>query len=244
MRKVFITGGTGTIGRELVAAFSSGNYEVLFQYHEQSAQATQLSAVTGASAVSCDLASQFEISQLKIDDVDVLINNAGVNICRAMSAEVSASDWDRTLAVNLTAPFFLVRQVLPGMMDRKWGRIINISSIYGLRASEENLPYTVSKHGLGGLTKTVAREYGEFGITSNEICPGPVDSELLNRIAKHYEGEDEERLREYYQSLADSIPSKRLALPADIASTILFMASEGASYINGVSLPVDGGLIA
>ena len=92
-------------------------------------------------------------------------------------------DWDRTIALNLTAPFLLIRQCLPHMVRENWGRIVNISSIYGLRAVETNLPYTVSKHGLSGLTKTVAREYGAHGITCNEICPGPMKSRLLLSLA-------------------------------------------------------------
>jgi 3-hydroxybutyrate dehydrogenase len=175
--------------------------------------------------------------------VDVLVNNAAVNDCRSKTTEVQLDQWLCTLAVNLTAPFMLCRSVLPGMVTRGWGRIINISSIYGLRGTENNLPYTVSKHGLSGLTKTVAREYGGCGITCNEICPGPVDSELLNRIASYYQDSEGTLPEDFNRSLATEIPVGRLASAEDIASCAIYLASESSGYVNGVSLPVDGGLI-
>ena len=244
MRRVFITGGTGSIGRALLRAFSGAKYEVRFQYYTQVSEAQSLADATGAVGNSCDLSSFSAVSEIDLHDVDILINNAGINISRSMTAEVKASDWNQTLAVNLTAPFLLCRNALPGMTARRWGRIINISSIYGLRSSEENLPYVVSKHGLCGLTKTIAREYGAYGITANDICPGPVDSDLLNRIAIHYEGNKDDEVKEYLRGITESIPVGRLAAPEDIAQVALFIASDAAEYLNGTSLPVDGDMIA
>jgi NAD(P)-dependent dehydrogenase (short-subunit alcohol dehydrogenase family) len=130
------------------------------------------------------------------------------------------------------------------MTSRRWGRIINLSSIYGLRGTEHNLPYTASKHGLSGLTKTLAREYGDHGITCNEICPGPIASELLSRIGDYYFRHGGQTVEDFYSALASEIPLRRLAKPDDIAACAVFLAGENASYINGVSIPVDGGLIA
>ena len=138
----------------------------------------------------------------------------------------------------------LTKSFLPYMVKNRWGRIINISSIYGLRACEGNLPYNVSKHGLSALTKTVAKEYSQYGISANEICPGPIESKLLDRIAQYHADNEGESKSDYLALLANDIPGRRLATPFDVAATALFLASEQAGYINGVSIPVDGGLIA
>jgi NAD(P)-dependent dehydrogenase (short-subunit alcohol dehydrogenase family) len=243
MRNVLITGGTGTIGRRLVKDFMSTGYRVTFQYGSRAVEAAILESETGATGVQCELSDTAACLKLDLSMVDVLVNNAAVNDCRSKTSEVQLDQWLCTLAVNLTAPFMLCRSVLPGMVTRGWGRIINISSIYGLRGTENNLPYTVSKHGLSGLTKTIAREYGGFGITCNEICPGPVDSELLNRIASYYHDSEGTQPEDFNRALATEIPVGRLASAEDIASCASFLASESSGYVNGVSLPVDGGLI-
>ncbi len=244
-RTVFITGGTGSVGQSLVRAFCVAKFNVEFQFFTGKDAAAKLEAETGAHAVSCDLRSEDQCLAIPIlSNCDILINNAAVNNCRDEGGNVSSADWHHTLLVNLTAPFLLCRSALAGMISRKWGRIINISSIYGLRGTEHNLPYTVSKHGLSGLTKTLAREYGERGVTCNEICPGPIDSDLLRRIGNYYFRHGGESLTEFYNGLVAEIPLRRLATPDDVAACAVFLASESASYINGSSIPVDGGLIA
>jgi NAD(P)-dependent dehydrogenase (short-subunit alcohol dehydrogenase family) len=184
---------------------------------------------------------EFQLPELNID---ILINNAGVNISKALSLQVSERLWQQTLDVNLYAPFKLVQKYLPYMVSVGWGRIINISSIYGLRASSQNLPYNVSKHGLAALTKTIAKEYGGVGITSNEICPGPVDSYLMERISVDQVKETGVPAEQYLQNIRQLIPTQRFALPEEVAYLTLFLASTYAAYINGTSIPLDGGLLA
>jgi 3-oxoacyl-[acyl-carrier protein] reductase len=245
MRSVLITGGTGSVGRSLVKAFATTDFHVTFQFYSQLDAAAELERETGAKGVACDLSSEDACIALEpAHNCDILVNNAAINNYREEAADVSIEGWRKTLLINLTAPFLLCRSTLPRMISKKWGRIINISSIYGLRGTENNLPYTVSKHGLSGLTKTIAREYGSKGITCNEICPGPINSALLKRIGDYYHERGGVPTREFLQSLEDEIPVRRLALPDDIAACALFLADEEASYINGVSIPVDGGLIA
>ena len=240
-KTVFITGGTGTVGRALVAAFSASGYQVIFQYNANRATAEELAKIHGATALPLDFS---KATPPDIKPTDILVNNAAVNFTRVRSEDVTLDDWDKNILINLTWPFILTSRFLPQMVAGRWGRIINISSIYGLRGCEGNLPYNVSKHGLSALTKTVAKEYGQFGISSNEICPGPIESELLNRIASYHADQDGTSSSDYISSLVQDIPEGRLARPADIVQTALFLASEQAGYINGVSIPVDGGLIA
>jgi 3-hydroxybutyrate dehydrogenase len=129
------------------------------------------------------------------------------------------------------------------MIRRKWGRIINVNSIYGLRGADHNCPYNVSKHALSGLTKSIAKEYAVHQITCNEICPGAITSNLMSRIAEDAAREEGITPEAYLQEVASSYPAKRLVLPAEVADLAVFLASEQASYVNGASIPVDGGLI-
>ncbi len=232
---VLVTGGTGSIGQALVEAFHAAGAQVVFQYHSSADVAASLQARLGIVGIHLDLGVDFIAPDLA---ADVLINNAGTNESQVTTHLVDTGAWNRTLAVNLTAPFLLCRAYLPGMVARRWGRIINISSIYGLSANETSLPYNVSKHGLSGLTKTIAREYGAHGITCNEICPGPVDSAMVKRLGSIRAAAEGIGLDEYLESIRAEIPAGRLAMPGEIADLALFLASSAASYLNGVSVPL------
>ena len=240
-RRVFITGATGSVGRELVATFAQHGYQVAFQFHSRVAVARKLALRFKAAMYQIDFESDF---QLPNNPFDIIVNNAGLNITTALSHQVTERDWTRTLRANLHAPFLIVRKYIPNMMKSKWGRIINISSIYGLRGVENNLPYNVSKHGLSGLTKSIAKEYASYGITCNEICPSAIESEMMDRIAAEESKSMQISTREYFKSLRDAIPAKRLARPKDVANAALFFASDEAAFVNGVSLALDGGMIA
>jgi len=237
---VLVTGGTGSVGRALVKAFSENGDNVIFVYNHNHDIANLLSSQFGARPLQIDLANDFSVPDPKFE---VLINNAGINITDASSHDVTIYDWNLTLRINLSVPFLFTQQCLPFMMEQKKGSIINISSIYGLRAIEGNLPYTVSKHGLAGLTKTVAKEYASFGITCNEICPGPIESELMNRISAREAELNHGAPDDYLKEVSQEIPFGRMAHPEEIANAAMFLASPMASYITGVSLPVDGGMI-
>ena len=183
-RKVLVTGGTGSIGQALVRRFARDN-PVVFQYRKNDAVADQLEHETSAHRWKTDLQSDdIEVPE----GIAILVNNVGINERSEETAKVFESTWRKTIEVNLTATWILTRQCLPAMVAAGWGRIITISSIYGYRSAVGNLPYTVSKHGLRGLTATVAMEYGKYGITANEICPGPVESSLLREKAAERAG--------------------------------------------------------
>lgn len=239
-KKVFITGGTGSVGRVLVEYFSQNEYEVYFQFLKDIKTARLLSGKFGSKPIKINFTKKFLLPNIKFD---IVINNAGLHTTSYLTHEILESDWTRTLRVNLEVPFMIIKKYLPNMIKNKWGRIINISSIYGLRATDQNLPYTVSKHGLSGVTKTIAKEYAAIGITCNEICPASIESNMMNGIAIEESIRINKTAEEYLNEIKNLIPAKRMALPQDIASTALFLASEEASFINGISIPVDGGLI-
>jgi 3-hydroxybutyrate dehydrogenase len=240
-RKVLITGGTGSLGLALISAFSKHGYSICFQYNSAHARADQLKRELGIDSFSIDFSRPFTPPDI---DLDIIVNNAGVNLTGAITHEVTDEDWLSTIQINLFAPFFLAKKYLPGMMNRRWGRIINISSIYGLSGIAYNLPYNVSKHGLSGLTRTIAKDYASYGITCNEICPAQIESEMMHQIAAEESTAQGISAEDYLESVRKSIPAQRLASPAEVAALAVFLASDAAAFINGASVPVDGGLLA
>jgi 3-hydroxybutyrate dehydrogenase len=239
VKKVLITGGTGSVGQALVETFAK-EHSVTFQYHQDSSRAQYLQSSFGAKPLQMDFTQDPVLPEL---DFDIVINNAGINISDIQTHQVSVTDWNRTLQVNLNVPFHIIRQCIPSMIPKRWGRIINISSIYALRAVEGNLPYTVSKHGLTGLTKTVAKEYAIYGITCNEICPGPIQSQMMKNIAVRSSSQTGGAMEDYLKEVENDIPAKRMAEPQEVAALALFLASQAAAYLTGASIPLDGGMI-
>jgi 3-hydroxybutyrate dehydrogenase len=240
-KSVLITGGTGSIGMALVELFSQNGGDVLFQYNKNDQRAHDIEKKTGAKSTRIDFLGNDPLPN-KI--FDIIVNSAGINITKNLSHEIDDAEWDRTIDINMSAPFHIIRKYLPYMIKSKWGRIINISSIYGLRGTTNNLPYNASKHGLSGLTKTIAKEYAQYGITCNEICPGPIESELMQRIAKEKERTLGIPAEKYLNDARQWVPAHRMAQPVEVASLALYLASDLAGYINGVSIPIDGALIA
>ncbi|MEX0921421.1 MAG: SDR family oxidoreductase [Rhodovibrionaceae bacterium] len=237
MKRVLITGITGDIGRAIASRFIEAEYAVVGLYHSNHEQAKKLESTLGCEMRSLDFGSMGDVPSL---DCDVLVNNAGVNYSDRYCHETPLADWRKTIEINTITPIRLAAAVIPGMIERCFGRILNISSIYGLVGSECNGPYNVSKHALSGFTKSIAHEYASAGITANEICPGPVESTLLNRIAS---AQSDTSPEDYIKEISSEVPAQRLAKPADVASAAWYLASEEAGYINGVSLVVDGGMI-
>lgn len=162
--------------------------------------------------------------------VDIIINNAGANF-PAPVADIKDGDWDHLLELNLSAPMVLVRELTAQMKLRKWGRIINISSIFGLRTKEGRGAYSATKAGLMGITRTMAQELGPWNITANIIAPGPFSTPLTDRLVQ---GE----LREYFDSM---VVLGRWGKPHELVGPVLLLASDAGSYITGATLAVDGG---
>ena len=241
-RNVFITGGTGSVGEALVSAFCKNDDNVTFQYFTQTVTAKELKKKYGAQGIKIDFTQKDQ--QLPDIGFHVVVNNAGINISRALSHDVSVEEWEKTLNVNLFYPFMITKKYLPLMIKKRWGRIINISSIWGLRGTENNLPYTVSKHGMSGLTKTIAKENAPFGITCNEICPGAIDSELIKRIALYNQEKTGQSVEEYLKEVCDEIPAGRMAKPIEIAELAVYLSLDNAGYLNGASIQLDGALIS
>jgi 3-hydroxybutyrate dehydrogenase len=176
--------------------------------------------------------------------VDILVKNAGIQHTASVY-EFSPERWDSVIAVNLSAAFHAIRAALPQMLDRNWGRIINIASTHGLVASVNKVAYVAAKHGVLGITKVVALETATTGVTCNAICPGCILTPLVQRQI------DDMALLERLlpeaakmKLLSEKQPSLEFATPEQIGAVVVFLCSEAATRIRGIALPVDGGWTA
>jgi 3-hydroxybutyrate dehydrogenase len=202
-------------------------------------------AYNGADLSKADQATGLITSTVsELGSVDVLVNNAGIQYVSPVH-EFPLERWDAVIAINLTAVFLTTRAALPAMLERGWGRIINIASVHGLVASADKSAYVASKHGVVGLTKTVALETATSGITCNAICPGWVLTPLVQKqidtlAAKDNLSPDEAKTK----LLSEKQPSLQFASPEQLGGLAVFLCSDAAAQMTGVSLPMDGGWVA
>ena len=237
MKTVMISGGSRGIGRELVRAFSRKGYAVAFTYRFSAAEAESLANETGALPIRADSASEADVERAVKETlssygrIDCLINNSAISAF-SLFTDISLADWNEMLAVNLTGAFLYSKAVIPDMLKRKQGRIINITSMWGLVGASCEVHYSATKAGLIGMTKALAKELGPSGITVNAIAPGVIDTDMNKRLSQ----EDRE-------ALIDETPLMRIGEPSDIAEAALFLAGDGASFITGEVLNVSGGYV-
>src|SRR5581483_10750162 len=180
MLRILVVGGSGAVGSKIVEELAHRGHDVTFTFFSGDRRARELAERTGATPIYLDLCD------IRLDDgripPEAIINSAGINVSRKLVHEVTPADLRRTFEINFFGPLRILNWALPAMIGRNFGRIVNIGSIYSIRGSSRNGPYTSSKHALSGLTKTIALEYGPSGIAASEVLPGPIDSPLLDEI--------------------------------------------------------------
>jgi 2-hydroxycyclohexanecarboxyl-CoA dehydrogenase len=211
---------------DLAAATSAA--EALAKEHGHRAIPVQLDVADGAS-----VRAALDRIERELAPVDILVNNAGIDVIQPF-IESTEDTWDRLIAVNLKGPINTCHAVLPGMLARSSGKIVNIGSDAGRVGSSGEAVYSATKGGVIAFTKTLAREVAARGINVNCVCPGPTDTGLLDQVA--------EASQKLYDSLARAIPMRRIAQPTDIAPVVAFLVSDDAGYITGQTLSVSGGL--
>lgn len=242
MRVVLVTGAAQGVGFVTAKLFAESGYQVVMTDVQPLDAQVELLATNGGSvsAISGDVSSEAFIVELadkiarEYKAVDVLVNNAGISlICPA--EDTSIEQWQRVMSINLTGPFLLCRELGKQMLARQKGNIVNVASIAGLYGVIDRAAYNASKHGLVGLTRTLAAEWGSRGVRVNAVCPGWIKTEMdeADQGSGAYSDTD----------IINRVPMGRFAKPEDVARAIAFLAQED-SFINGTSLPVDGGWIA
>jgi NAD(P)-dependent dehydrogenase (short-subunit alcohol dehydrogenase family) len=246
-----VTGGGGGIGRTIALRFTREGAAVILAgptvEKVKSVEAEIKGSGGRAVAVHADVADEDDVKRMvaaALDGfgrIDILVNNAGVAGPTALVPNVSREDWDRTFAINLTGAFLCAKHVLPHMMERRSGCILNITSIAGLQAYAYRSPYCASKWGLIGLTETLAQEAGQYGITANAIAPGPVRGPRIERVIRNRAEEMKLPYEEVVRQYVEPTALKRMVEEEDIAAMALFLASDEGANITGETLNISAG---
>ena len=250
----FITGGGRGIGRAVAFAFAregAGVAVVARTAAEVERVAAAVEAECGVQTMhaTCDVSDADEVERAFAlvaeafgRHPDILVNNAGI----AESAPVTKTDdahWRRHLAVNLDGTFYCTRAALPAMIERGWGRIINVASIAGKTGAPYIAAYAASKHGVLGLTRSVALEVAAKGVTVNAICPGYVDTDMTTHAVEQIEAKTGRTAADALDAIKRMSPQNRLVTPEEVAALALLLASEDGRGITGQAINVDGGSV-
>ncbi len=240
-RVAFVTGASQGIGRAcaLKLATAGATVSVAARNQEKLNQlAHEITAAGGkAAAFALDVTDEEQVKSMmkaavaQFGKIDILVNNAGVTRDQLVM-RMKRSDWDAVLQTNLTAAYLCIQQVTSSMLKQRWGRIINISSVFGQVGQAGQANYSASKAGLIGLTMAIARELGSRNITCNAVAPGFIETAMTEVLGE-----------EFKQNAAKQIPLGRVGSPADVANAVAFLASDEASYITGHVLNVNGGML-
>lgn len=249
-----ITGGGRGIGRAIALAYAAEGADVVVAARtvaqvESVAQEITNQFPVKALALSCDVSDVGSVEEMFKQaeqsfgrSPDILVNNAGI----AESAPITKTDdalWQKHLAINLSGSFYCTRAALPAMIDRRWGRIINIASIAGKTGAPYIAAYSASKHGMLGLTRSTALEVAAKGITANAICPGYVDTEMTTRGVENITKKTGRSADEAMAAIRKMSPQNRLVTSEEVAALALLLASEEGFAINGQAINVDGGSV-
>jgi len=241
-RHAVVTGGASGIGRAVVEALAGAGARVTVADRDAAA-AEEVAASVGGSAWVVDLDDTRALDDLELD-CDILVNNAGLQVVTPIH-EYDPDTFRRIHRIMLEAPFLLVRAALPAMYERGWGRVINVSSAHGLRASAFKVAYVSAKHGLEGLSKVTALEGGPHGVTSNCINPAYVRTPLVEKqIADQARTHGIPESEVVERIMLGGVAVKRLIEPREVGSLALWLASEDAGMVTGASYTMDGGWTA
>jgi 3-hydroxybutyrate dehydrogenase len=255
-KTAIVTGSTSGIGRGIARSLGAAGANLMLNGFGDAAQiealraglAKEFGVKVGFSGADISKPEQIramvEQATKQLGSVDILVNNAGIQHTAPVD-EFPEDRWDAVISINLSSNFHAIKAVLPQMKARNWGRIVNIASVHGLVASKEKSAYVAAKHGVIGLTKTVALEMAGTGVTCNAICPGWVLTPLVQKqIDARAEREGIPIDQAKSDLLAEKQPSGEFATPEQMGALCVFLCSDAAAQIRGAALPVDGAWLA
>lgn len=241
VKTVLVTGASRGIGKAAAIGFGRLGYNVAVNYCNNRKAAEETAAAVNsyggrAAVYKADISESCEVSDMvsgiekELGGVDILVNNAGIAE-QIVFSDITEEKWDRMFDVNVKGAYLVTKAVLPHMIHEKHGRIINISSMWGVSGGSCEVHYSAAKAAVIGMTKALAKELGPSGITVNCVAPGVIDTDMN----MHLNAEDK-------QMLCDETPLMKIGTPEDVAAAVLFFASDGAGFVTGQILSADGGI--
>lgn len=238
MKTVLITGASRGIGAETARLFHEKGYNVIINYNKSEKEALDLqSQLTNSTAIKADVSDEVQAKAMieqaiaRFGFIDVLVNNAGI-AQQKLFTDITTDEWSKMMSVNLNSLYNTCKHIVPYMVREKKGKIVNVTSMWGITGASCEVHYSTAKAGVIGFTKSLAKELGPSGINVNAVAPGTILTDMCK-------GFDEETL----SVLAEETPIGRLGTPKDVAESIYFLGSESANFITGQVLSVDGGMI-
>ena len=249
-RGALITGGGRGIGAATARALAAGGHRLVLAARSTSEIEAVASAVRDrggeARAVTCDVSDPASVEALcreageRLGGVDILVNNAGV-ASSAPVVRLGLEEWERLWRINATGSLLTMQGVLPGMVERGWGRIVNVASVAGLRGGRYMAGYAASKHALLGLTRSAAAEVARAGVTVNAVCPGYVDTPMTDATIANIVSRTDLGESQALDAILATTPQRRLIASEEVAASIVFLCGEEALGINGQTVVLDGG---
>lgn len=247
-KTVVVTGAGGGIGAAIAASFAACGAKVAGIERDPKSLEENAGRIANAGGdfhpFRADVSSEEEVAAAfrgilsQFGAVDVLVNNVGLEFYKEF-VDITMPDWERQINVNLRSVFLCCSQVVPGMIRNRRGSIINTASVQAFASTGNTAPYAAAKAGILGMTRDMARDLGPYNIRVNGICPGGIDTAMMDRSLKRNADPGAAR-----KKMETTVPLQRLGTPQEIANVVLFLASDMASYVSGVALPIDGGMMA
>lgn len=237
MKNVLITGASRGIGKAICAEFAKNGYRVFLNYNKSEEEAMRVSDETGAVLVKADISKTDEVNKMaefirnNYGKIDVLVNNAGISQIKLFT-DITESDWDNIFDVNIKGMFLVTKAFVGDMISEKKGKIINISSMWGITGGSCEVHYSASKAAVIGFTKALAKELGPSNINVNCVAPGVIDTEMNSHLS------DED-----LKALKEETPLEKIGRAEDVAKTVFFLASDNSDFITGQVINVDGGIV-